>query len=147
MFAHYLGIGKMVVATDVEVVVGEVLHHIHQQVEVLLGADLSDGKEERSASGEGWSCFRLIRDVFHTIVDDTDRFALQVELFLNLFAHEFGNAGDSICLIDGMLQNELVLLLANPVLFGEVVQIVDGQHKLATFPTAAFQLLLSGGVP
>ena len=127
--------------------VGEVLHHVHQQMEVLFGTYLSDGKEEWSACGKRRFAFGLSGDVLHTIVDDPDGLSLQVELFLNLFPHKLGDTGDSICLIDGMLQNNFMLLLTNPILFGEVVQVVNGQHKLATLPTSAFQLLLRDGMP
>src|SRR5574344_115497 len=114
----------MVVSTHIQVMVGEVLHHVHQQMEVLFGTYLSDGKEEWPTCGKRRFAFGLSGDVLHTIVDDPDGLSLQVELFLNLFPHKLGDTGDSICLIDGMLQNNFMLLLTNPILFGEVVQVV-----------------------
>ena len=68
--------------------IGEVLHHVHQQMEVLLWTYLSNGKEERSSSRKGGLAFRLLRDVFHPIVDDPDRLPLQVELLLYLLPHK-----------------------------------------------------------
>ena len=122
-------------------------HHIYQQVEVLLGTNLSDCKKERTSVSKGRLFCRLRRYILYPIIDDSYGFPLHVEQLLHLSAHKLRDTCHSIGLIDGMLQKDSVLQLTNPVLLCHEIEIVDRKHKFLVFSTFPLDLLLIGRMP
>ena len=148
LLADVPGVAEVVVPADVEVVVGEEGHHVHQFLEILLLPYLSDGEKERPLPYECGSLPLAPLYVLHAVVDNSGLLLpTQAELLLNLFSHILGDGGDGICPVDGSLQLDVVFHPAEPPPFRQVVEVVYGQDVFSASPASPFQLLLVGGVP
>lgn len=80
---------EVVVAADVEIVVGKMLHHVEQQMEVLFPSNLPDGEEEGlMRAGKGRLGLWFLVDAFDGIVDDLQFASAEVEVRLNFVCHE-----------------------------------------------------------
>lgn len=129
----------MVVTTDVEVVVGKVLHDIDEQMEVLLPAYLSDGKEEGSSGSKRGFGLRLLVDSLHGIVDDLQGCGTEIEVLLYLLAYKLGDAGEGIGLAYHPFYLPAVLETTRPPFLSQPVEVVDGANE----PGVAFEPLHS----
>ena len=147
VLTNFFGILEMVVATNVEIMVREMAHHVNQEVEVFLRTHLPYGEKERLFRNKRWFTFRFVSDIFHAIVDHSERLALEVKMLLHLFGHKLGNASNGIGLIDSALQDEVMLQPTEEAFFSEIIKVVDGQDKLVGLPALVTKLLLRHRVP
>lgn len=144
--ANRFGVVCFVVAGNDEVVVGETVHQWEEGVHLFLLSHFSNKKEER-CSGNRQRLLGPSGEVFNTVIDDMDRFVVEVDEALGILAGKVGDEGEFGGTVTFTLQLATIFALFFGCLLVKEVDIMDGENKACAATFRMTGTFLVDGMP
>lgn len=144
--ANRFGVVCFVVAGNDKMIIGETVHQWKEGVHLLLLSHFSNKKEER-CSGNRQRLLGPSGEVFNTVIDDMDRFVVEVDEALGILAGKVGDEGEFGGTVTFTLQLATIFALFFGCLLVKEVDVVDGEDKACTATFGMTGTFLVDGMP